>query len=70
MHGLVHDFISGFFVIMEDQFGVGDEVDLGPAIGTVESITLRCTRRSAVRTGRCGAFPNGSIVRVGNQSKV
>jgi moderate conductance mechanosensitive channel len=66
---LVRDFISGFFVIMEDQFGVGDEVDLGPAIGTVESITLRCTTVRG-EDGTLWSVPNGSIVRVGNQSKV
>jgi moderate conductance mechanosensitive channel len=66
---LVRDCISGFFVIMEDQFGVGDEVDLGAAVGIVESITLRCT---TVRgdDGTLWSVPNGSILRVGNQSKV
>ena len=66
---LVRDCIAGFFVIMEDQFGVGDEVDLGPAIGTVESITLRCTTLRGV-DGTLWTVPNGSIQRVGNQSKL
>jgi small conductance mechanosensitive channel len=66
---LVRDFIAGFFMIMEDQFGVGDEVDLGQAVGVVESVTLRCT---TVRgdDGTLWSVPNGSIVRVGNQSKL
>ena len=40
---LVKDCIAGFFIILEDQFGVGDETDLGPATGTVEALTLRST---------------------------
>ena len=40
---LVKDCIAGFFILLEDQCGVGDEIDVGPAIGTVESITLRAT---------------------------
>ena len=40
---LVKDCISGFFILLEDQCGVGDEIDIGPAIGTVEAITLRAT---------------------------
>ena len=40
---LVKDCIAGFFILLEDQCGVGDEIDIGPAIGTVESITLRAT---------------------------
>ena len=66
---LVRDIIAGFFMIMEDQFGVGDEVDLGPAVGIVESITLRCTTLRAA-DGTLWSVPNGSILRVGNQSKV
>jgi moderate conductance mechanosensitive channel len=66
---LVRDCIAGFFVIMEDQFGVGDEVDLGQAVGTVETITLRCTTVRGV-DGTLWSVPNGSILRVGNQSKL
>ena len=66
---LVRDCIAGFFVIMEDQFGVGDEVDLGPAVGTVESVTLRCTTVRGL-DGTLWSVPNGSILRVGNQSKL
>ena len=41
---LVKDFLSGIFMILEDQYGVGDVIDTGEAIGTVEDVTLRVTR--------------------------
>src|SRR6188768_364888 len=41
---LVRDFLSGVFMIVEDQFGVGDIVDVGAAAGTVEAVSLRVTR--------------------------
>ena len=41
---LVKDFISGVFMLIEDQYGVGDVTDLGDATGTVESVGLRVTR--------------------------
>jgi moderate conductance mechanosensitive channel len=65
---LVRDVIAGFFVIAEDQYGVGDVVDLGHASGTVEQVTLRITR---VRDGegRVWFVPNGQIQRVANLSQ-
>jgi small-conductance mechanosensitive channel len=66
---LVKDCISGFFMLLEDQCGVGDEVDLSADVsGTVESITLRMT---AVRgaDGTLWNVPNGTILRVGNKSR-
>ena len=65
---LVKDCISGFFMLLEDQCGVGDEVDLGEATGTVESITLRMT---SVRDadGTLWNVPNGVIQRVGNRTR-
>lgn len=65
---LVKDFLSGVFMIIEDQFGVGDQVDLGEAIGTVEAVTLRITRVRDVN-GTVWYVPNGQIMRVGNQSQ-
>jgi small-conductance mechanosensitive channel len=65
---LVKDFLSGVFMIIEDQFGVGDQVDLGEAIGTVEAVTLRITRVRDVN-GTVWYVPNGQILRVGNQSQ-
>ena len=65
---LVKDCIAGFFILLEDQCGVGDEIDIGPAIGTVESITLRATtlRDGA---GTVWTVPNGTVLRIGNKSR-
>ena len=65
---LVKDCISGFFMLLEDQFGVGDNVDLGEAIGTVESLSLRSTTLRGV-DGTQWHVPNGQVMRVGNRSK-
>ncbi|MFX0537927.1 mechanosensitive ion channel family protein [Ornithinimicrobium sp. Y1847] len=65
---LVKDFLSGIFMIIEDQYGVGDVVDTGEAIGTVEEVTLRVTRlRDA--DGVVWFIRNGEIVRIGNRSQ-
>jgi small conductance mechanosensitive channel len=66
---LVRDCISGFFMLLEDQFGVGDSVDLGAAVGTVEALTLRSTRLRST-DGTVWHVPNGQIVRVANRSKL
>jgi small conductance mechanosensitive channel len=65
---LVKDFLSGIFMIFEDQYGVGDEVDLGEAIGTVEAVSLRVTRLRDVN-GTVWYVRNGEILRVGNMSQ-
>ncbi len=65
---LVRDFLSGIFMLMEDQYGVGDEIDAGSATGTVESISLRTTRLRDVN-GTVWHLPNGHIERVGNRSQ-
>jgi small-conductance mechanosensitive channel len=65
---LVRDFLSGMFMLMEDQYGVGDVIDAGPATGTVESISLRTTRLRDVN-GTVWHLPNGHIERVGNRSQ-
>ncbi|WP_240974179.1 mechanosensitive ion channel family protein [Nonomuraea composti] len=65
---LVKDFIAGMFMLLEDQYGVGDVIDAGPAVGTVEAVTLRVTRlRDA--DGRVWYVRNGTITRVGNESQ-
>ena len=65
---LVKDFLSGVFMIMEDQYGVGDVIDTGEAIGTVEEVTLRVTRlRDA--SGVTWYVRNGEIIRIGNRSQ-
>ncbi|MFP3712881.1 mechanosensitive ion channel family protein [Puerhibacterium sp. TATVAM-FAB25] len=62
---LVKDFISGIFLLIEDQFGVGDVVDLNGAVGTVEEMGLRLTQ---VRSfdGTLWYVRNGEILRAGN----
>ena len=65
---LVKDVISGIFMLLEDQYGVGDVIDVGEAIGVVEGIGLRSTRVRDV-TGTLWHVPNGEIRRVGNMSQ-
>ena len=65
---LVKDYLSGIFMIFEDQFGVGDVIDTGEAVGTVEEVTLRITRlRDA--NGVVWYVRNGEIIRVANRSQ-
>lgn len=66
--GIVRDFLAGTFMVVEDQFGVGDIVDIGEAKGTVEAITLRATRVRDVN-GTLWHVPNGQIQRVANKSQ-
>jgi small conductance mechanosensitive channel len=66
---LVKDVLSGFFMLIEDQFGVGDVVDLGEAVGTVEKVTLRVTTVRDI-SGTLWHVPNGEILRVGNKSQL
>ena len=66
---LVRDFLSGVFILVEDQFGVGDVVNLdGTTSGSVEAVSLRTTRLRAV-DGTVWHVPNGEIRRVGNMSQ-
>ncbi len=65
---LVKDFLSGVFMIVEDQYGVGDIVDLGEADGVVEAVTLRSTRLRDVN-GTVWHVPNGTVQRVANKSQ-
>ncbi|MGZ4476597.1 MAG: mechanosensitive ion channel family protein [Nocardioides sp.] len=65
---LVKDFLAGIFMIFEDQYGVGDVVDLGEASGTVESVGLRISRLRDVE-GTVWYVRNGEIIRVGNSSQ-
>jgi small conductance mechanosensitive channel len=65
---LVKDFLSGMFMMLEDQYGVGDVVDLGPASGTVETIGLRVTTVRDIE-GTLWYVRNGAISRVGNTSQ-
>jgi small conductance mechanosensitive channel len=65
---LVKDFLSGIFMILEDQYGVGDVVDLGSATGTVEGVGLRVTK---LRDGNGTLWyaRNGEVLRVGNHTQ-
>ncbi len=65
---LVKDFIAGIGIILEDQYGVGDVVDLGEASGTVEAVGLRITRVRDVN-GVVWYARNGEVLRVGNKSQ-
>ncbi len=66
---LVRDLLTGVFMLIEDQYGVGDVVDLGDAVGTVESVGLRTTRLRDI-SGTVWHVPNGAIARVGNMSQL
>ncbi len=69
---VVRDGLTGFFILVENQFGVGDVVAIetgsGPVNGTVEELSMRTTR---VRSydGTIHTVPNGNIVFVSNQSR-
>ncbi|MGZ4617288.1 MAG: mechanosensitive ion channel family protein [Frankiaceae bacterium] len=65
---LVRDFLTGMFMILEDQYGVGDVVDAGPASGTVEAVGLRTTRLRDIN-GAVWHIRNGTITRIGNMSQ-
>jgi small-conductance mechanosensitive channel len=69
---LVRDFLSGFFILLENQFGVGDVVDANAAgqlvSGKVEDLSLRTTSLRAF-DGTLFVVPNGNIQFLGNKSK-
>ncbi|KRE38101.1 mechanosensitive ion channel protein MscS [Janibacter sp. Soil728] len=65
---LVRDYLSGIFMILEDQYGVGDFIDTGEAVGTVEEVTLRVTRLRDL-DGVVWYVRNGEIIRIGNRSQ-
>jgi small conductance mechanosensitive channel len=65
---IVRDILAGLFMLLEDQFGVGDVIDVGSAKGTVEAVTLRVTRMRDVN-GVVWYVPNGEIKKVGNESQ-
>ncbi len=65
---LVKDYITGIFLIIEDQFGIGDVVKIGDVTGTVEDITLRVTRVRDM-SGMVWYIRNGEIIEVGNLSQ-
>jgi small-conductance mechanosensitive channel len=66
---LVRDGLNGVFILIEDQYGIGDFVDLGAASGTVEEVSLRTTILRG-GDGTVWHVPNGEIRRVGNLSQM
>jgi moderate conductance mechanosensitive channel len=65
---LVRDYLAGIFMLVEDQYGVGDVITVGDATGTVENVTLRLTRVRDVN-GIVWHIRNGGIEVVGNESQ-
>ena len=65
---LIKDFLAGIFMTLEDQYGVGDTVDLGSASGTVTTVGLRTTTLRA-GDGTVWHVRNGEVLRVGNASQ-
>jgi small-conductance mechanosensitive channel len=65
---IVKDVLNGLFMVMEDQLGVGDVVDLGAATGVVEAVGIRVTQVRDVN-GVLWFVRNGEILRVGNMSQ-
>ena len=66
---LVRDFIAGLFILIEDQYGVGDYIDVGEANGQVQRMTLRITSLRD-QNGNLWHIPNGEIKAVANKSQV
>ncbi|MFG2842683.1 mechanosensitive ion channel family protein [Kitasatospora sp. NPDC048296] len=65
---LVTDFLSGVFMIMEDQYGVGDDIDTGVATGTVLEVGLRVTKLRGAN-GEIWYIRNGEVKRIANMSQ-
>lgn len=66
---IVRDFLAGLFILIEDQYGVGDVIEIGDVSGTVENISLRTTRLRDVE-GTVWHIANGEINKVGNHSQL
>lgn len=65
---LIKDLIAGILILIENQFAVGDLIEVGPASGQVEVVTLRTTQVRAP-TGQLYTIPNGEIRILANQTK-
>jgi len=64
---LVQDFLAGIFILLEDQYGVGDVIDVAGISGTVEAVSLRITRLRDI-SGVIWHIRNGTIKKSGNES--
>lgn len=65
---LVKDYLSGIYIVLEDQYGVGDMVEISTVVGRVEEVTLRVTRLRD-QTGVVWYIRNGEILTVANRSQ-
>jgi small conductance mechanosensitive channel len=65
---LVKDFFTGFFILLEDQFSVGDIIEVEGRSGTVERMTLRLTQLRGL-DGTLHSIPNGTITAVSNRTR-
>ncbi|MGI8457538.1 MAG: mechanosensitive ion channel family protein [Propionibacteriaceae bacterium] len=68
LQNVVKDFVSGVFILIEDQLGIGDYVDMKEASGVVEAIGLRVTRLRD-DDGTAWYVRNGEMIRIGNYSQ-
>jgi small conductance mechanosensitive channel len=66
---IIRDFLAGMFIVIEDQYGVGDVVDVGDVTATVERVSWRTTWLRDVE-GSVWVVPNGNIRRVANKSQL
>jgi moderate conductance mechanosensitive channel len=64
---VVQDFLAGIFILLEDQYGIGDIIDIGTVSGTVEAVSLRVTRLRDVN-GIVWIVRNGTISQAGNET--
>ena len=65
---LIRDALAGFFITIEDQYGIGDIIEVGDTIGTVQSVGIRITRIVDAR-GVIWYIRNGELAKVGNRSQ-
>ena len=65
---LIRDALAGFFITIEDQYGIGDVIEVGDTTGTVESVGIRITRITDER-GVVWYIRNGELAKVGNRSQ-
>lgn len=65
---LLRDWVAGFFILVDDRFGVGDRVEVGAIVGEIEELTLRWTRIRDAQ-GTEWYVPNGQLQLVGNRSQ-
>lgn len=68
VQSLIRDFFTGIFILVEDQYGVGDLIQVGAVSGKVERFTLRITQIRSL-DGSLTSIPNGEIVTVTNLSR-